>query len=299
MAEISLVAQARRKSGLGFSPGVLFAAPAVIVLVATAIFPLFYALWASVEDVSLLGGESRFVGLAQFVRAFGDTRFGGALTTTLEISIPSLVLEISLGLLIALLMNTKMRIFQVSRPFVFLPMMITPVVVGLMWAVMLNPDFGIINYLLSLIEINPVLWLADAFYSKIALILTSVWEWTPFSILMLLAGLQGLPEEPFKAARVDGANAWQIFWRLTLPLLKPVLTVVVLIRTIWLLQLFDIVQVITAGGPGSSTETISMYIYKQGFHFFDLSYASALSLLYLVFISVVCSLIMRWVRVNR
>jgi multiple sugar transport system permease protein len=253
----------------------------------------------SFGEVSLLGGQSKFAGLSQYGRIFSDARFWGALLTTLEIAIPSLLLEISLGIAIATLLNKKWKVFQVTRPLTFLPMMITPVVVGLMWAVMLNPDFGIVNYLLSLVGISPVLWLADAFYSKLALIITNVWEWTPFSILIILAGLQGLPEEPFKAARVDGASSWQIFRRLTLPLLKPVIVVVILIRTIWLLQLFDIVMVITAGGPGSSTETISMYIYKQGFHFFDLSYASALSLLYLVFISGVCTLILRWARVNR
>lgn len=288
-----------RRENHRIHPGLMFVGPAVFVLVATAVFPLLYALAASLSQTSLIEQGMKFAGLTQYIRAFEDARFWQSLFTTLQIAIPSLILELSLGISIATLLNQKLSIFRITRPLIFLPMMITPVVVGLIWAVMYNPDFGIINYFLSLIGIKPILWLAHPVYSKIAIIITNVWEWTPFGVLVFLASLQGMPEEPFRAARVDGATNWQIFRRLTLPLMKPVILVVVLIRTIWLLQLFDIVMVITAGGPGSSTETLSMYIYKQGFHFFDLGYASALSLIYLIFISIVCTFIIRWLRVNR
>jgi multiple sugar transport system permease protein len=278
---------------------VVLVTPAVLVLIATAIFPLVYALAMSLSRGAFLIGEWEFAGLSNFGRALTDARFWKAIITTLEFAVPSLLIELVLGMLVALFFNRRMALTQLTRPLILLPMMVTPVVVGLMWAVMYNADFGIVNYLLGLIGIKRVLWLASPIYSKLAIIITSVWEWTPFAVLIFVAGLQGLPAEPFRAARVDGATSWQIFWRLTLPLMMPKILVVVLIRTIWLLQLFDVVWVITAGGPGSATETVSMYIYKQAFHFFDLGYAAALCFVFLVIITVICTVIIRFWSANR
>jgi multiple sugar transport system permease protein len=280
-------------------PGVVLVAPAVLVLLATAIFPLLYALAMSFSQGAFLSGEWEFAGLDNYIRAFGDARFWVALWTTLQFAIPSLLIELTLGMLVALLLNRKLALIQVARPLTLLPMMVTPVVVGLIWAIMYNPSFGIVNYLLGLVGVDPVMWLASPVYSKLAIIITNVWEWTAFAVLVFLAGLQGLPAEPFRAARVDGATSWQVFWRLTLPLMMPKVLVVVLIRTIWLLQLFDIVWVITAGGPGSSTEPVSLYIYKQAFHFFDLGYAAALSFVLLIVVTVICTVIIRLWRGNR
>jgi multiple sugar transport system permease protein len=280
-------------------PGVVLVAPAVVVLLATAIFPLLYALAMSFSQGAFLSGEWEFAGLDNYIRAFGDTRFWVALWTTLQFTIPGLLIELTLGMLVALLLNRKLAVIRVARPLTLLPMMITPVVVGLIWAIMYNPNFGIVNYLLGLVGVDPVMWLADPVYSKLAIIITNVWEWTAFAVLVFLAGLQGLPAEPFRAARVDGATSWQVFWRLTLPLMMPKVLVVVLVRTIWLLQLFDVVWVITAGGPGSSTEPVSMYIYKQAFHFFDLGYAAALSFVLLIVVTVICTVIIRLWRGNQ
>ncbi|MDI6871140.1 MAG: sugar ABC transporter permease [Bacillota bacterium] len=257
--------------------------PATLILLSTSIVPLVYSVLLSLQNYNLTDPFGRrFVGLYQFVRALRDPRLWQATVTTFQILVPSLVIELVLGIGIALLLNRKSRGLKAFRACILLPMMVTPVVVGLMWALMYNTNFGILNYFLSLVGAGAVEWLAYPNLAKLSLILVDIWQSTPFVVLIVLAGLQSLPPLAYLAARVDGATRWQTLRYITLPMLRPIIAVATLFRLLSLLVSFDVIYVLTGGGPGSATETLSMYIYKQGFVLCDVSYASALSYIFLV-----------------
>jgi multiple sugar transport system permease protein len=199
-------------------------------------------------------------------------------------------LELGLGLALALLLDSQIRARWLWRSLFLLPMILPPVVVGVIWRLIYNPNFGVLNGALQLfgVDTTQLTWLADPSVALLSIILVDVWEWTPFVFLILLAGLQAIPEEPYEAARMDGSSGWQTFRHITLPLLRPAILVAVLLRTMDLLRIFDQVFILTQGGPGGVTETISLYIYKTAFRFFDFGYAAAMSLA-LLLVTVVLS----------
>src|SRR5437773_8019231 len=168
-------------------------------------------------------------------------------------------------------------------------MILPPVVAGVTWRLIYNPNFGVLNGILRLfgLDTRRWTWLADPSLALPAVILVDVWEWTPFVFLILLAGLQAIPQEPYEAARIDGANAWQTFLHITLPLLIPAILVALLLRTMDLLRIFDQIFILTQGGPGFSTETVSLYIYRTAFRFFDFGYAAAMSFVLLLLTNIV------------
>lgn len=174
-----------------------------------------------------------------------------------------------------------------------LPIITTPIAVAYMWRIMYAPSTGLVNYLLSLVSIKGPDWIADIHWAMPSIIIVDVWQWTPFIAFILLSGLMSLPQEPFEAARVEGATAWQSFWLITLPLLKPVFLVALLIRMIDSFKLFDIVYAMTGGGPLRVTETFNFYIYLTAFRYLDIGYASALSLTLLIMIIVLSSIFIK------
>ena len=268
---------------------VILIGPAIAVLLSTSIIPLIYSVILSLQNFNLTNPLGRkFVGFYQFVRAFNDPRLWESIKATFIILVPSLFLELVLGIIVALLLNRRAKGMNIIRSLILLPMMVTPVVVALVWGLIYNSNFGILNYLLSLFGLGPVEWLSYPFWARFSLILVDVWQWTPFIILIVLAGLQSLPPLAFRAARVDGASSRQILRHITLPLLKPTIIVAALFRLLALLASFDAIYVLTGGGPGAATETLSMYIYKQGFVLCDVSYASALSYIFLVISILIC-----------
>jgi multiple sugar transport system permease protein len=186
-------------------------------------------------------------------------------------------LEFIFGLGIALLLDYDLKAKRFFRSIILIPMMCTNVVIGLTWRLMYNYQFGIINYFLVELGLQPVEWLSNVSIVLPAVILVDVWNTTSFVALLLLAGLQALPDEPFEAARIDGASAQQRFWYLTLPLLRPTILVALLWRVIDTFRIFDVIYLLTAGGPARATETISIYVYRYGFQTFDLGFASAAS----------------------
>jgi multiple sugar transport system permease protein len=196
---------------------------------------------------------------------------------------------------LALLLNQQIRGRGVFRASLLVPMMLPTVVVGVVWRLMLNPNFGAINGTLKQLGINTegLTWTASPRLAFLAVIAVDVWQWTPFVFLVLLAGLQAIPQEPYEAALIDGSSRWQTFRHVTLPLLKPAILIVLLLRTMDLLRVFDQIFILTEGGPGFATEMISLYIYRTAFRFFDFGYAAAMSFVLLAVTNVISVVYLR------
>jgi multiple sugar transport system permease protein len=264
----------------------IFIAPAVAVLLALSIYPLVYSVTISLQRETASGTTW---GLGNFARLFSDNFFWTAMAHTFVYAIAALVCEFLLGLGLALLLNAQIRGRAFFRASLLVPMMLPAVVVGVVWRLMLNPDFGAINGTLRRIGINTesLTWTASPKLAMLAVIAVDVWQWTPFVFLVLLAGLQAIPQEPYEAALIDGSSRWQTFRHVTLPLLKPSILIVLLLRTMDLLRVFDQIFILTEGGPGFATETISLYIYRTAFRFFDFGYAAAMSFVLLALTNVI------------
>ena len=240
-----------------------------------------------------------FVGLGNYTNILADSRFWNAAQVTGTFIFGTVAVQLLLGMGIALLLQRQVIARGLLRTALLLPMMTTPVVVGLIWRFMYNPTQGILNYLLGQVGLPTPNWLGSLQTGFIAVMIADIWEWTPFMVLILLAALQTLPQEPFEAAAIDGASAWQAFLHITLPLLRPTIVVAVLIRAIDSFKTFDLVYVLTNGGPGTSTETLSFYTYKWGFKFFQMGYASALSFVMLIMVIIFANVLILVTARNR
>lgn len=254
----------------------LLLAPTMLVLLALSIYPLIYAVRVSLQTGA--GASARW-SLENFSRLFSDSFFLSALLHTLAYALMALTCELLLGLGLALLLNHEMRARSLFRAGLLVPMMLPPVVVGVVWRLALNPNFGAINGTLKSFGVNTesLTWTASPRLAFLSVVAVDVWQWTPFVFLILLAGLQAIPQEPYEAARMDGSSAWQTFRFITLPLLKPAILIVLLLRTMDLLRVFDQIFILTEGGPGFATETVSLYIYRAAFRFGNFGYAAAMS----------------------
>jgi len=261
----------------------LFLIPSIIILLLITLFPLAYSLFISTHDASIVT-RGNFIGINNYLQALTDLRFLHSLQIGFCFVLGATGLEFCFGLILALLLNSEVRGNNIMRTLFVFPMMITPVVVGIMWRILYDPDFGVLNYILQSIGLPEFPWLSSSATALIALILVDTWEWTPFMMLILLAGLKSLPYEPFEAAAIDGVSSWQKFIYITLPLLKSQILVATIIRMIDAFRAFDIFFVTTRGGPGKATEIASLYIYKVGFNFFHSGYAAALSIIFLLII---------------
>jgi multiple sugar transport system permease protein len=261
-------------------------APAVGVLFALSIYPLIYSITVSLQQETANGV---IWGLGNFARLFSDHFFLTALAHTFVYAVVALTCEFLLGLGLALLLNSQIRGRGLFRATLLVPMMLPPVVAAIIWRLMLNPNFGAINGTLKQIGIDTesLTWTASPGLAMLSVIAVDVWQWTPFVFLVLLAGLQAIPQEPYEAALIDGSSRWQTFRHVTLPLLKPAILIVLLLRTMDLLRVFDQIFILTEGGPGFATETVSLYIYRTAFRFFDFGYAAAMSFVLLVLTNIV------------
>jgi multiple sugar transport system permease protein len=242
------------------------------------VFPVFYTVYMSLHSwfaSSLTSPE--FVGLANFRRAFTqDERFRNALWLTLYFTILATALQVVLGVSLALLLNRPFRGKGFFRSIFLLPMVATPVAIALVWMMMYNPTLGVMNYLVGLLGLGPYKWVSDVRLVIPALAAVDTWEWTPLITLISLAGLATLPQEPYESALIDGATPAQMFWRITLPLLRPTIMVALLFRSIDCLKTFDIIYVMTAGGPGFASETLNVYTFQVGLFYFHIGYACSL-----------------------
>lgn len=273
----------------------LFPLPAALFVLIMMIFPIFYTVRISLTQWSLGTGKPNVItGLQNFAQLLTtDSRFHASITRTLYFTVVAVVVEVVLGVAIALLLNREFRGKDVVKTMFLMPMVATPVAVGMVWLLMFEPTAGILNWVMGVMHLPRSAWLAGSNSVLPSLILVDVWEWTPMVTLISLAGLAGLPHDPFEAARVDGASAWQTLWHITLPLLRPTVMVAALLRAIDAIKTFDIIYTLTGGGPGFSSETINIFAYQQAFSYYSFGYASAVLILFFVLVLAV-SLLMTY-----
>ena len=251
-------------------------APLALVLTAIMAYPLVFSGWISLHDYRLTRiDDVRFEGLGNYAWILADPPFWNAMTNTAFFVVGAVGLELVLGLGLALLLQRLVRLQNAARAILLAPMFVTPIAVGLMFRFLLNSELGVIPHYLGLLGLG-VDWFGPGM-ALFSIVLIDVWQWTPFMVLMFLAGLEALPRSPFEAARIDGASAWMTFWSLTLPMLRPVILVAIVIRALDAFKVFEYVYAITRGGPGDATETIQFLIYKTGFRFFRLGEAAAMA----------------------
>jgi multiple sugar transport system permease protein len=273
-----------------------FLAPTVAALISIVIFPLVFSLSLSFHDWNIIRARGwSWAGIGNYrTILFQDPYFRSAFKVTLLYLAGTVPLQFGLGLGVALILNRiTEKIIGFLRTALIIPTTMTPVVVGMIWRLMYNPDLGMLNYFLTRLGFSPVNWTGMPETALPSVMMADIWEWTPFMALILLAGLQALPQEPFEAALVDGASSWQTFRYVTLPLLSPAMLVALLIRLMDSFKTFDLIFVLTQGGPGMSTEVLNYYTYRYGFKFFHLGYASALSWLLLVVVTIISIILVR------
>jgi len=248
-------------------------------VVAIIAYPVAYTIWMSLQEwfASSLT-RPKLVGVANYRRILvGDPRFRDAVARTVYFTVLVVGGETVVGVAMALLFNREFWGRGLLRTLAILPMVATPTAIGLVFVMMYHPTLGVANYLLSLAWLPPFKWTYSSGTALYALALVDVWQWTPLIMLIALAGLASLPREPYEAAHIDGASALQAFWHITLPLLRPALVVAVLFRAIDALKTFDIIFIITQGGPANASETINILLFNQAFSYFNMGYASSMA----------------------
>lgn len=262
--------------------------PAFLVVLAVSIFPLIYSLTISFMSFRLVPPTPpRFVGFGNYISLLQQERFWTVVKTTSLIVVVSVTLQYVIGFAVALALHAKVAGERLFRIGFLLPMLLAPVAVALIARMIFNPTMGPLNGLFSLFGFPNLPFLTSAHWALGAIIAVEVWQWTPFVILLMLAGLQTLPDDVYEAAALEGATPWQQFWGITFPMLLPISAAVVFIRLVESYKIIDTVFVLTGGGPGISTETLTLFAYQEGFKKFNLGYTSALSFLFLIVITVI------------
>jgi len=282
---------------------VFFMAPAALIIFFMIVMPLSYTLYMSVHEWFISSvSDPKFAGLSNYVEILTqDTdlemgRFSWALYRTFLYTILGVCAQTIIGVALALLFNRHFMGKGFIRTLSLLPMVATPVAISLVWMMMFNPSLGVLNYFLGFVGLGPMDWVGTDKWVIPSLVMVDTWQWVPLITLITSAGLAALPVEPYEAARIDGANGWQMFWRITLPLLRPTLMVAILFRAIDCLKTFDTIMVITSGGPGTASETLNIYIFQQAFDYFHMGYASALIVIFLAIILGVCLVLIKYRR---
>jgi multiple sugar transport system permease protein len=272
-----------RRAGEKYVPWILLA-PTLLIMTLVGFFPLVHSLYMSLTSYRPTepNKPQGFNGFENYLQAFADAQFGHSLMLTAVFTIASVLLSLTLAVLLAVLFNLNLRGFLALRTVVLVPMLITPIAVGITWRIMMMPDLGVLNFLLSLLGIPPQTWANGKDEALAAMILVDVWQWTPFMFIIVFAGLRALPKSPFEAAAIDGAGPLRTFFSVTLPMLKSVIVVAVLLRVIDAMRTYDTVYIVTRGGPDLATDLISVYLQRVNFKFFDLGYGAALSWLTLL-----------------
>lgn len=266
--------------------------PALILIAVIELLPFCVMVIYSVRNINFLDvtATGQFIGLDNYRRALDDPEFAASIVTLAKIIVTALPIEFVLGLVVALSLSAHPTIRKYLLPVIIIPMIISPVVVGLIGSLNLNADFGLIGIALKALGIVDKTILGDYDLALLAIIAIDIWEWTPFLILIFTAGLLSLPKEPYEAAYVDGASTWQVFTRVTLPLMRPIFIIALLLRFTDLFKIFDQIFIMTEGGPGSVTEVSNIYAYRINFRFWNLGYGAAIVTLLFMVSFVVCFL---------
>ena len=270
----------------------MFAVPAALVVAAVIIFPWFFTLFMSVHEWKV-SGNVYYVGLTNYMHLLRDQRFLWAVARTLYFTTASVILPVVIGIWAAVCFARKFRLRGAARTLFILPMMATPVAIALVWTMMFHPQLGVLNYLLTSVGLPPSSWVYSADTVIPTLVMVETWQWTPLVMLIVLGGISSLSIDPYEAAVIDGATAWQMFRYITLPLVWPFVVVAGVTRIIDALKAFDTIFVITNGGPGTASETINMLLYQTAFGYYDLGYASAMVVVFFALIMLLSLILLR------
>ena len=263
-----------------------FILPAALVMGVGLIYPVLDAFYLSLYDWRIgTPWETReFIGLAQYTRMLTDDAVYNSIWVTFKFGFWVITIEMALGVALALLLEKPIRGASVFRTIFILPLMVSPVVVGLIWRYLFNTRVGWINYYIEQLGFEGLNWLGEPGLAMFAIIFTDIWQWTPFIFIIVIAGLQALPSEVLEAARMDGANWWQMIFLVKLPMIRSILLIAFLMRLIDVFRALEVMYILTYGGPGNATELLSLHIYKSAFDGQQLGYASAVSTLLIVIV---------------
>ena len=280
-------APARAPSARAF--GLALVAPAVFLLLLVGLFPLIYSAIVSFQQITMTDVDTSFAGLVNYRQLFNDTRLWESILHTALITFVALPLELILGLLMAQLFLEDMPGRPVFIALLMLPSVISPLIAGATWRLMFDNRYGPVNQIIGWLWGEPtvLLWTVKPWLVYPAILVCEVWQWTPFMFLILLAALSNVDKSQTESAEIDGAGFWMTFWKIVLPSIWPVMAIAILIRSLDLVRIFDVIWALTEGGPGTKTETVSIYAYAQGFRQFETSYTAAMAFLIVALLTVI------------
>ena len=271
-----------------------FTVPTIIFVLAMVLFPILYTFVLSFHSWRMSANIPwKFVGFENYSNLFASDRFPNAIGRTFLFTAIAMVFEIFLGIAIALFLNRRFFGKNFVKTSFLIPMVATPVAIGMVWKLMYDPNIGILNYALRALGLSTVNWLGDSSIALYSLIIVDIWEYTPMVMLIVLAGITSIPMEPFESAMVDGANAWQVTWKITLPLLRPTIFTTILLRLIDALKTFDSIYSMTLGGPGYATETMNILSFRQAFEFLQFGQASAMLMFFFAVVMIIAAITVR------
>lgn len=267
-----------QRAGEKWAPWILLA-PTLVIMNVVGVYPLLHSLYISFTGAKPTDPNAHqgWVGLKNYAEVVSDGQFWHAVLVTGGFTALSVVSSLVLAVLMAILFNRPLPGFVLMRSLILIPMLVTPIAVGLIWRIMMMPELGVLNYLFGIVGLGPFQWGSSRGSALASVVLVDVWQWTPFMFIIIFAGLRSLPRSPFESAQIDGASGWQTFWQVTVPMLKPVIVIAVLLRLIDAIRTYDTIYIITRGGPDFVTDVVSIYLQRVNFRFFDLGYGSALS----------------------
>ncbi|MBV9637405.1 MAG: sugar ABC transporter permease [Methylobacteriaceae bacterium] len=273
----------------------LLIAPAMLVLVAVNIYPFIYALYISLHTFTLgRPTPPRYIGWSNYRDLLDDDRFINSLWVSFKFVAIAAAVEVLVGFALAFLFSAKLRGMATLRKLAILPIMVMPLASGLIWFYIFNENFGAMNWFASLLGApHRIPFLTDGKLAILSLVLADAWQWTPFVMLVMFAALQAIPEYVYEAAKMDGLTPWQTFWRVTLPLLRSAIWVVLVLRVVDAFRMIELIYLMTRGGPGGATETLSWYIYSTGFLDQDLGSAAAEAVVMIIAVSIVAQIFVR------
>ena len=272
----------------------MFVGPALLYLVVFAIYPLFYSLRLSFTDLTAADGTGIWIGVRNYHDLLVDPQFWNAAMNSAIMVASTVALQLVLGIALALFFNLQLTGSWIVRGILVLPMLITPIVVGVMWRALLNPDWGLVNWAIAAIGIKPPNWLGSTEWAMRTLILVDTWQWTPFVFVIVYARLQALPQDVFEAAQVDGAGYFSTLWHVTLPLLTPALLFAAIFRAVDGFRSFDLIYGLSYGGPARTTTTLAFFSFQNGFQFQNYGYAAAVAYMMLLILIVGTTVLLRY-----
>ena len=275
--------------------------PAVLIILMIGLFPIIYTLIVSMQNIDMMFEDTSFQGAKHYIALASDARFWESLLHTFLFLAIALPAELLLGLALAYLFLDRMPGKQIFIALLVLPVMISPIVAGATWRLLFDARFGPINQVLGWFAGEPVtiLWTVDPSFVYPAILIAEIWQWTPFMFLLLLAALTNVDKSQLEAAEIDGASFWRTFTRIVLPAIWPVMAIAILIRALDLFRLFDVIWALTRGGPGTSTETFSIYAYVVGFHQFETSYTAAMAFVVIIILAATVTFMLRRMEISR